>query len=132
MRWSRSSRSTTAWTTPDPLAEKYYDFSPYAYCAGDPVNLVDPEGLAWVPRNGSSDDFAGFDWVDDETVIQENGQLPDGVYHQAIYFTDNGTFDGRTRRNMGSSIAVVYLADDVYRHSRKHDQKNQRDLHQGV
>ena len=96
------------------------------------MNLVDPEGLAWVPRNGSSDDFAGFDWVDDETVIQENGQLPDGVYHQAIYFTDNGTFDGRTRRNMGSSIAVVYLADDVYRHSRKHDQKNQRDLHQGV
>lgn len=23
---------------------KYYHISPYAYCAGDPVNLVDPEG----------------------------------------------------------------------------------------
>lgn len=103
--------ATPAWTTPDPLAEKYYDFSPYVYCAGNPVNLADPEGLAWVPRNGSSDEFAGFDWVEEETVIQENGQLPDGVYNQAIYFTDNGTFDGRTRRNMGSSIAVVYLAD---------------------
>ena len=28
----------------DPLAEKYYHLSPYAYCAGDPVNLVDPDG----------------------------------------------------------------------------------------
>ena len=28
----------------DPLAEKYYHISPYAYCAGDPVNLVDPDG----------------------------------------------------------------------------------------
>ena len=28
----------------DPLAEKYYHLSPYAYCAGDPVNFVDPDG----------------------------------------------------------------------------------------
>ena len=33
------------WTTMDPMAEKYYGLSPYAYCAGDPVNMVDPEGL---------------------------------------------------------------------------------------
>ena len=30
--------------TNDPLAEKYYHISPYAYCAGDPVNFVDPDG----------------------------------------------------------------------------------------
>ena len=34
------------WTTPDPLAEKYYPISPYAYCAGDPVNRIDPDGMA--------------------------------------------------------------------------------------
>ena len=28
----------------DPMAEKYYDISPYVYCAGNPVNLVDPYG----------------------------------------------------------------------------------------
>ena len=27
-----------------PLAAKYPAFSPYAYCAGDPVNFVDPDG----------------------------------------------------------------------------------------
>jgi RHS repeat-associated protein len=33
-------------TTMDPLAEKYYSISPYTYCAGNPVNLVDPEGTS--------------------------------------------------------------------------------------
>ena len=31
-------------TTQDPLAEKYYDISPFAWCANNPVNLVDPDG----------------------------------------------------------------------------------------
>ncbi len=35
---------TCRWLSPDPLAEKYYSLSPYAYCAGDPVNFVDPDG----------------------------------------------------------------------------------------
>ena len=28
----------------DPLAEKYPGVSPCAYCAGDPVNRIDPDG----------------------------------------------------------------------------------------
>jgi RHS repeat-associated protein len=34
-------------TTPDPLAEKYYDISPYAWCANNPVKNVDPNGM-WI------------------------------------------------------------------------------------
>lgn len=30
----------------DPKAEEFYHISPYTYCAGDPVNLVDPDGEA--------------------------------------------------------------------------------------
>ena len=37
----------------DPLAEKYYHLSPYAYCAGDPVNLVDPDGRKIVINDGT-------------------------------------------------------------------------------
>ena len=29
----------------DPKAESFYHISPYTYCAGDPVNLVDPDGM---------------------------------------------------------------------------------------
>ena len=32
------------WTSVDPLAEKYYPFTPYSYCIGDPVNKFDPDG----------------------------------------------------------------------------------------
>ena len=39
--------SVIRWTTPDPLAEKYYSTSPYAFCNNNPVNFVDPDGQAW-------------------------------------------------------------------------------------
>ena len=48
------------WLTPDPLSEKYYTSSPYAYCAGDPINLVDPDGnkiLIWSQDSESSIEF---------------------------------------------------------------------------
>ena len=32
------------WTTMDPMAEKYYGLSPYAYCMGNPVKFIDPDG----------------------------------------------------------------------------------------
>ena len=35
---------TAGWTSIDPLAEKYYSVSPYAYCNNNPVKFVDPEG----------------------------------------------------------------------------------------
>ena len=34
-------------TAIDPLCEKYYDVRPYSYCAGDPVNRIDPDGRDW-------------------------------------------------------------------------------------
>ena len=32
------------WASPDPLADKYYSVSPYAFCNNNPVNFVDPDG----------------------------------------------------------------------------------------
>ena len=43
----------------DPLAEKYYHLSPYAYCAGNPVNLVDLKGLN--PIYSTKGDLLGTD-----------------------------------------------------------------------
>lgn len=36
------------WTSVDPLCEKHYNISPYVYCAGNPVNLIDPNGMDWI------------------------------------------------------------------------------------
>ncbi len=32
------------WDRVDPLCEKYYDVSPYAYCGGNPINAIDLDG----------------------------------------------------------------------------------------
>ncbi|MBR1573443.1 MAG: hypothetical protein IJ652_01185 [Bacteroidales bacterium] len=45
------------WMVPDPLSEKYYGLSPYAYCNADPVNLVDPDGLDLVLRGSNESCF---------------------------------------------------------------------------
>ena len=34
-----------SWTSLDPLCEKYYNVSPYAYCHNNPVNLIDLYGM---------------------------------------------------------------------------------------
>ncbi len=34
----------TMWLSVDPMADKYPNISPYAYCAWNPVKLVDPDG----------------------------------------------------------------------------------------
>lgn len=39
------------WDRVDPLAEKYFGISPYAYCVGDPMNYKDPDGLEVHPDN---------------------------------------------------------------------------------
>ena len=32
------------WDRMDPLCEKYYSISPYAYCMNNPVMCIDPDG----------------------------------------------------------------------------------------
>ena len=46
-------------TSPDPLSEKYYHINPYVYCAGNPVNLIDPDGRN--PIYNTDGDFLGTD-----------------------------------------------------------------------
>ena len=43
---ARSLTPYARWSPPDPLAEKFYPISPYAYYGGDPINFVDKDGKA--------------------------------------------------------------------------------------
>ena len=41
------------WTSVDPLAEKYYHVSPYAYCNNNPAMFIDPNGEDWTDCDGN-------------------------------------------------------------------------------
>ena len=81
----------------DPMADKYPSMSPYAYCAWNPIKLVDPEGE---------------DWYDDETVkyvdelkkgIQDalNNQCTDEQRHEL--------------KNALDELTELYKSDQKYR-----------------
>ena len=48
---------SAAWLSQDPMAEKYYAYSPYSYCAGNPVSFVDPKGKRRWPVNETYNNF---------------------------------------------------------------------------
>jgi len=62
--------ATTA-TSIDPHCEKYYWITPYAYCADNPVRLIDPNGKDWVMNN----DTKKYEWQDNVT---KKGNTPKG------------------------------------------------------
>ena len=59
----------------DPLAEKYYSVSPYVYCAGNPVNLVDEGGRK----------IRIFSAEENQYIVYSNGVL---------YYQDGHEYDG--------------------------------------
>ena len=60
------------WMTPDPLAEKYYDVSPYAFCDNDPVNRFDPNGK-WDIKVSAMNDRGNYPYAM-LTVMKRGGE----------------------------------------------------------
>ena len=100
-------------TTVDLLTEGMSAFTPYGYCANNPIKFIDPDGLAWRPiyglDKGGDVIYTGYEWVPESESYDEDGNLKPGLYSQAIFFSDNGTFNPLIKYNMGSSTAYVYM-----------------------
>ncbi len=62
-------------TTMDPLAERHYSISPYAWCANNPVNRFDPDGRDWYIFN-------------EETGEYEEKQEAKGTHRMVVRSTD--------------------------------------------
>lgn len=87
-----------AFTSIDPLAEDEPSISPYAYCAGDPVNFIDPTGMkpdsleAAMMSNhvyeGSGELSGG--WICNYLYSNPNNGLKYGIYSR---LKENGTFE---------------------------------------
>jgi RHS repeat-associated protein len=90
--------------TIDPMAARYINESPYVYVANDPMNMIDPDGMAYRPTQDSTGAYTGFEWVDDSEAYDDEGNLLDGYFERAIFFFYSGT----ESNTIGSATATVY------------------------
>ena len=70
------------------LAEKYPSISPYAYCAGNPVNLVDPDGKDWFQNIYTGELYYNANFTK-KSLGQDYMFGTDGW----VYFGANGMFN---------------------------------------
>lgn len=53
--------TTSRFLTVDPLAEKYYSWSPYVYCANNPIKFIDPTGMFYDDYYNYKGEYLGTD-----------------------------------------------------------------------
>lgn len=66
------------WDRVDPLCEKYYHISPYAYCGNNPVRFVDPDGREIDLSHMSEEERKRFE--SQLTLQREKSKLFDTMY----------------------------------------------------
>ena len=64
----------------DPKAESFYHISPYTYCAGDPVNLVDPDGKDIYRFDKDTGEFICEEYTNDKFDQIGKYKYEDGKY----------------------------------------------------
>ena len=62
------------WMSVDPLAEKYYSMTPYGYCAGNPVNMIDLDGQKIKIQE--SNEANKYSFIDYSLGMDYNGDNP--------------------------------------------------------
>ena len=99
------------WTTSDPMSEEYYGISPYVYCLGNPISIIDPNGMdIWT-----MDEKGNVVWVkesDDHRLYYMNndGLLSDDY----VSVSDRSILDDLTKTE-----AKVYGGAKVSSHTSK-------------
>jgi len=115
-------------STLDPLAEKYYSISPYAWCGGNPVRMVDPDGMDWysyqeeyTDEDGKKQTRTAYKYVEGEMSkkeIEKGGYTHLGKTYddkKGTYFSLGGSEIKYDKENALSVLAInrVKSADNT-------------------
>ena len=112
------------WMQVDPLAEKYYSWSPYNFCVGNPLRFVDPDGCEftenaweWVNKliaNIDSRQARNNSKIADKQALINNGGLSDrrvAKYQRQIHKLNNAN---SKLEEVRGEIATLAASDQVY------------------
>ena len=82
------------WDRMDPLCEKYYGMSPYAYCANNPMRYIDSDGNAikiwYKDKNGNNTYYRFSGFHGQKSIKIPNNQFVKDVISAYVYDTKNG------------------------------------------
>ncbi len=115
---------TSLWASIDPLAAKYYHISPYAFCANNPINIIDPDGREGIVVSGSPGSHTNRDHFlvnGLDRAMKAQGRTEKGEGTTWIIYNDqsNGfnqkSLDKYTAeaQKAGINVRVVSDVDDV-------------------
>ena len=75
----------TMWLSVDPMSDKYPSISPYAYCAWNPVKLVDPDGDSVVVKGSQADRLVSqLQTSNMEVSLSDCGKLSVDLHGNAV------------------------------------------------
>jgi RHS repeat-associated protein len=74
-------------TQQDPLAEKYYNVSPYAYCGNSPVNRIDPDGRKVVNSQGVNIFYIN---ASNQLCVSKHASENEKMVYQGMMLTPTG------------------------------------------
>ena len=109
-------------TSRDPLFEKYPTFTPYAYCANNPVKFIDPTGMEYGNFYDENGYLIGTDGIDDNKhyVIRNGTASPfsEDELNSAIDFVKNNNGNTESFKNTPSvydkfikTVSIAMLKD---------------------
>jgi RHS repeat-associated protein len=95
-------------TSMDPLAEKYYSISPYTYCAGNPVNKIDQNGMDESPIYDEDGNLLGTD---------NQGLKGEAIVMNEANFKQNMSHEDALKNNLGENALKGATARDNFARS---------------
>ena len=99
----------TGWLSVDPMADKYPNISPYAYCAWNPVKVVDPDGkeiwividkynnerVKWTAGKLYNED--NTEYTGDNDFVKQTANALNELYSNDVSKNIISTFEGNSK-----------------------------------
>ena len=102
----------TMWLSVDPMADKYPSISPYAYCAWNPVKLVDPDGNDWYKKTHENGETT-IEYCKDKASCPSDGKYLGLTYHNKKNSTYYPLYGKKGMSYDANNFYQVYVVNKI-------------------